>query len=109
MRIKNAALLKLLAVFAFFSLAACWIAAQTANVQSRITAPVDETKLTVLSGNTHPLARPQFDRGMAAASLPMEHMLLVLKRSPEQQATLDKLLADQQDRSSPNYHKWLTP
>ena len=36
-------------------------------------------------------------------------MLLVLKRSPEQQAALEKLLAEQQDKSSPNYHKWLSP
>ena len=36
-------------------------------------------------------------------------MLLVLKRSPEQEAALRKLLDDQQDKASPNYHKWLTP
>jgi hypothetical protein len=36
-------------------------------------------------------------------------MLLVLKRSPEQQAALRKLLDDQQDKGSPRYHKWLTP
>ena len=28
---------------------------------------------------------------------------------PAQQAALDRLLADQQTPSSPNYHKWLTP
>ena len=39
----------------------------------------------------------------------MERMLLVLKRSPEQESALQKLLDDQQDKSSPNYHKWLTP
>jgi subtilase family serine protease len=36
-------------------------------------------------------------------------MLLVLKRSPEQQTALLKLLDDQQDKLSPNYYKWLTP
>ena len=36
-------------------------------------------------------------------------MLLVLKRSPEQDTALDKLMAEQQDQSSPNYHHWLTP
>ncbi len=82
MQFKKLFSMRLLAVCGLFSFGALWIAAQTANVQSRITAPIDDTKLTVLSGNTHPLARPQFDRGMAAASLPMEHMLLVLKRSP---------------------------
>jgi hypothetical protein len=39
----------------------------------------------------------------------MDRMLLVLKRSPEQQAELQKLLDDQQDRNSARYHQWLTP
>jgi len=39
----------------------------------------------------------------------MERMLLVLKRSPQQEAALQKLLDDQQDKNSPNYHQWLTP
>jgi subtilase family serine protease len=63
----------------------------------------------VLRGNTHPMARAEFDRGPAPASLPMDHMLLVLTRSPQQEAALETLLAQQQDRTSPNYHKWLTP
>ena len=74
-----------------------------------ITQPVDEARLTVLKGNTHPLARSAFDQGTAPASLPMQRMLLVLKRSPEQESALRKLLDDQQDKASPNYHKWLTP
>ena len=55
------------------------------------------------------MARSQYDVGAAPSNLPMERMLLVLKRSPEQQAALSKLLDDQQDKSSPRYHKWLTP
>jgi subtilase family serine protease len=39
----------------------------------------------------------------------MDRMLLVLKRSPGQEAALRKLLDDQQDRNSPSYHKWMTP
>jgi len=74
-----------------------------------ITQPIDEAQLTVLKGNTHPLARPQFDLGTAPATLPMNRMLLVLKRSPEQESALRKLLDDQQDKSSPSYHKWLAP
>ena len=88
-----------------------WTCAQTSDAQSQslITQAVDETKLTLLKGNTHPLARPEFDRGAAPPSLPMERMLLVLTRSPEQEAALQRLLEEQQDKSSPNYHKWLTP
>ncbi len=74
-----------------------------------ITQSVDESQLTTLTGNTHPLARPEFDLGAAPATLPMKRMLLVLKRSPDQETALRKLLDDQQDKSSPNYHKWLSP
>ena len=74
-----------------------------------ITQPVDESQLTILKGNTHPLARPQFDLGTAPATLPMQRMLLVLKRSPQQESALRRLLDNQQDKSSPSYHKWLTP
>ena len=74
-----------------------------------ITQTVDESQLTTLTGNTHPLARPENDLGTAPASLPMARMLLVLKRGNDQEAALRKLLDDQQDKASPNYHQWLTP
>ena len=74
-----------------------------------ITQPVQESQLTVLRGNTYPLALAKYDRGAAPASLPMQRMLLVLKRSPELEASLVALLDQQQDKSSPNYHAWLTP
>jgi Pro-kumamolisin, activation domain/Bacterial Ig-like domain (group 3) len=74
-----------------------------------ITQSVNESQLTVLKGNTHRLARPVFDLGIAPATLPMQRMLLVLKRSPEQEIGLQKLLDNQQDKSSPSYKKWLTP
>ncbi|MFL6351512.1 MAG: protease pro-enzyme activation domain-containing protein [Bryobacteraceae bacterium] len=77
--------------------------------QSRITQQVSETSLVTLRGNTHPLARPVFDRGAAPADLPLDRMLLVLKRSPAQESALKQLLDDQQNKSSPNYHRWLTP
>ena len=86
-------------------------AEQTGAVAPRplITQAIDETQLTTLKGNVHPLARPEFDLGTAPASLPMERMLLVLKRSPDQETTLRTLIDDQQDKNSPNYHKWMTP
>ena len=83
--------------------------AQLAAPRPLITQPVDEAQLTRLQGDTHPLARPEFDLGTAPATLPMERMLLVLKRSDAQEFALRKLLDDQQDKASPNYHKWLTP
>lgn len=75
----------------------------------RITTPVDEAVLTTLRGNTHPLARPEFDQGAAPPNLPMDRMLLVLRRSQEQKTALQTLLDQQHDKSSANYHRWLTP
>jgi subtilase family serine protease len=83
--------------------------AQQVAPQPLITQPINEAQVTTLKGNTHPLARPQFDIGGAPPNLPMNRMLLVLKRSPQQDFSLHKLLDDQQDKASPNYHKWLTP
>jgi hypothetical protein len=74
-----------------------------------ITQPLFESQLTTLKGNTHPFAQPRFDVGAAPPDLPMNRMLLVLKRSPEQEHLLRGLLDNQQDKASPQYHKWLTP
>jgi hypothetical protein len=84
-------------------------AAQAPVVAARITQAIDETQLVRLRGNVHPLARPEFDQGAAPPSLPMERMLLMLKRSVEQDAALAQLMVDQYNTNSPNYHKWLTP
>ena len=61
-----------------------------------------------LPGQVHPWARAAFDRGVAPENL-SGRMLLVLKRSQEQESALQALIASQQDPNSPNYHKWLTP
>jgi hypothetical protein len=87
----------------------CRATAQTTNTPARITQAVDPKNLVVLQGNVHPFARPEFDQGPAPLDLPMERILLVLKRSPEQESALLRLLDDQQDKSSPHYRKWLTP
>jgi len=82
---------------------------QSVGTPSLITQPIDEGKLVVLTGNTHPLARAKYDQGPAPSSLAMDRMMLVLKTTSAQGSALETLLAQQQDRSSPNYHKWLTP
>ncbi|HJT68591.1 MAG TPA: Ig-like domain repeat protein [Terriglobales bacterium] len=92
----------------FFAVPPSGVRAQTSASQNRITQAVDANKLTLLKGNTHPLARPEFDRGEAPATLRMERMLLVLSHSPQQEAALENLLEQQQSKSSPDYHKWLT-
>jgi subtilase family serine protease len=95
----------LISAMAFSMLAA----AQQRYVAPRINEPLDESRRIVLKHNVHPLARTQFQVVTAPDNLPMGRMLLVLKRSPDQETALVKLLDDQQDKSSPDFHKWLTP
>ena len=95
--------------FAFLVLCAAGTSAQNPAPETRITQAVDNANLTLLKGNVFSLARAEFDRGAAPLNLPMERMTLVLRSTPGQQAALATLLDEQQDQSSPNYHKWLTP
>ena len=80
-----------------------------AEQTARLTQAVDEKHLVVLPGNVHPLARPEFDQGPVADAQPLKRMLLLLRRSPDQETALLQLLDDQQRKSSANYHAWLTP
>ena len=110
MRPQPARFLRIPVLFAFCSLLLPLRAfTQTTPPQSRITQAVDEANLIVLKGNTYYLASAKYDRGAAPSSLPMNRMLLVLQRSPSQEAALEQLLDQQQDHASPNYHQWLTP
>lgn len=76
---------------------------------ARIVNRIDESQLVTLKGNTHPFANAKNDRGKVADNLPMTDMILVLSRSPRQQAAFDAYVAGEYDQNSPDYHKWLTP
>ena len=73
-----------------------------------ITQSIDEGKLISLHGNTHPEAKLKNDRGPVADSLVMEHLLLQLKRSPEQERELEQFIEEVHTETSPNFNQWLT-
>src|ERR1051326_340850 len=56
---------------------------------------INDADRVTLHGNTHPLARAEFDRGSANAAMPMNRMVLLLSVRPDAQAALQQLLADQ--------------
>src|SRR5436305_2766183 len=70
---------------------------------------VDDNDTVVLYGNTHPLATPQNDRGPADTNQKLERMILLLKPRSGAKDSIDRLLAQLHDPSSPQYHQWLTP
>lgn len=83
----------------------CCFAAQP----NRIPGTISGGATVVLAGNVAAQAQAQYDRGLVEASMPMPYIVLQTQPSAQQQADLNKLLAQQQDRSSANYHKWLSP
>jgi hypothetical protein len=89
-------------------LAGCCVAAFS-QVPNRLQKPIVESEVLTLTGNTHPLARPEFDRGVVSADLRMDKMMLHLTPSAAQQAELDALVEAQHDPQSPLYHQWLSP
>ncbi len=69
---------------------------------------VDENKLVTLSGNTRSEANAENDLGTVGDSLNMDHMMLQLKRSPQQEQAARQFVADLHNPKSPNFHKWMT-
>ncbi len=82
--------------------------AQTSRA-SQIHGAIDNKVRVTRTGNRHPLARAEYDRGIAPSDLRMARMMLVLDSSPFQQQELDALVESQQDPSSPQFHQFLTP
>ena len=84
--------------------------AQNADSQAAlIVGPIDETRLVRLAGNTRPETRNAAnDRGPVGDGFILNHMMLQLRRAPEQEQALEKYLDQLEDPKSPNYHHWLT-
>ena len=79
----------------------------SAHARTLIHQGVDEDTRVTLHGNVRPEVTPQHDRGRSPNDLLLEHMLLQLKRSPEQEQALQEFLAELQTPGSPNYQKWI--
>jgi subtilase family serine protease len=81
----------------------------SATQADRITSPIDTNRIVLLKGNVHSHAQARYDQGRVDAGMRFEYITMQMKPSAPQQAALDQLLQQQQDPSSPNFHKWLTP
>src|SRR5580700_12042565 len=75
----------------------------------RIHGSIDATRVIALAGSLHPLARAEYDRGAVDPGLNLPFLSLMLAKTSPEQAALEQLLMEQQDPSSSNFHKWLTP
>jgi subtilase family serine protease len=90
-------------------LAAGAVNAQSSALQrSLVTQKIDEGNLVRLVGNTRPEMTPANDRGAVSDDFQLEHMYLLLNRSPEEEQAAEELVNQLHNPKSPAYHQWLT-
>ncbi len=70
-------------------------------------ASVNTSANAAVPGSLHPMARAEFDNGAVADTLCLGWRST--SSSAAQQSALETLIAEQNDPSSANFHKWLTP
>jgi subtilase family serine protease len=75
----------------------------------RVVHPIDDSVRVSLPGNVRAEAIDANDLGMVDDRLPLEHMQLLLARTPAQETSLDSYLAMLGDQRSPAFHRWLSP
>ena len=91
------------------ALLAAAICSSAVAQQNRITSAIDNTQTVALKGTVSPLANPKNDLGPLDPSTKLPYVTMLLKSTAAQESARKQLLAEQQDPSSANYHKWLTP
>lgn len=84
----------------------CALLAQTPVL---VRGAVDEANRVRLQGNVHPMVQPRFDKGEVEESFAAQRLILLLKRSPQQERDLEQFLEESHTQGTANYHKWLTP
>ena len=84
------------------------IAVQAQRVPQAQSA-VDLSQKIQLKGHKAIWAQSAANAGAVAADLPLQHLTVLLTRTPAQQQALEQLLQAQQTPGSPQYHHWLTP
>ncbi len=79
-----------------------------AQAPSLISTPIDISRVQALPNHHPQWANAANDAGPLSADQPVEGLTLVLARPASQEAAFQQFLADQQNPTSANYHRWLT-
>jgi hypothetical protein len=77
--------------------------------KARVTSQVDNTKRVTLYGHVPSALLKAKDMGRLDPKTPAEHLILVLKSSEEQKREIRRIIDEQQDQRTANYHQWVTP
>ena len=95
-------------IFALSFISGSAVADQAKHSRVLITAAIDDSSRVTLEGNTRPEANANNDRGILPDAFAMEHLQLLMHRSPEQEQALEQFIEELHEPSSANYHQWLT-
>jgi subtilase family serine protease len=76
---------------------------------NRIQTAIQDNDRAPISKNISPRVRGAADLGEAASNTQLSAVTIYFGPTDAQQSDLNQLLADQQNPSSQQYHKWLTP
>jgi hypothetical protein len=80
------------------------------HIQSSRAAATDAQAggLVTLRGNTRAEATALNDRGRVSDDMALNHMMLLLHRTSEQEQALQQFIKDLHDPASPRFHHWIT-
>ncbi len=78
------------------------------SAPAQITNPVNDNDVISIPGNIRPEATAANDRGRVPDDFPLDHLIVLLRPSPQRERALEQLLGELEDPNSPNYHRWLT-
>jgi hypothetical protein len=81
----------------------------TAVPKVRVTQKVDNSKRATLYGHVPLAVRTATDLGRQEPNTPSPGMIMVLKSSEEQKHEIRRVIDEQQDKRTANYHQWVTP
>jgi subtilase family serine protease len=84
-----------------------WAALAVAGAQTAVLSIADGDLVT-LGGNTRSEATSANDRGAVDPSMPLEHLEMQLRRSPEQERAVESFIEALHDPASPKFHRWLS-
>jgi hypothetical protein len=77
--------------------------------KARVTEKVDNSKRATLYGHVSAAVRMAQDMGRQDPDTPSPGMIMVLKSDEGQKQELRRIIDEQQDRRTSNYHQWVTP
>ncbi len=76
---------------------------------ARVASNIEDSDRAALPAVIHPLIHRSKDDGPIEMSEPTNRLLLLLKRSPAQEAALGQFIRASHTEGDPAYHKWLKP